>query len=388
MHSNDPFSNRSRICSSHLKSNDDEYSLSPSSNNSSSNSKSKRKHRIIRTNRKVHLDDDDDDDDSNFSDDEYRNSKRQKDYHSTLNELHPNEQTYYPTNPNQRFNHQHMTKLSNENLRLRHFRDCLEEQEDYVFFNSVNTYLESFRQRLYNYRAYMKSNVYLEHIKQQVDHEMELNKTLKSKVNSLENHMKILLEDTINLFKLRTNELGIEELERPVQLITYANDISNKHKELRSKVVTLEKEISEYEYENEKLTYILQSIQTNGHPSGSNDNTYSALLANMSRQTQQQQQETSLHSNRHKDLSTERKSSFTIPKKMKKNSSSNTSLPPPPSTVVTSINNLLSTKQLEPVQVHSVGQQQAVIQSVSVKTLLNHSPSSSTKSSQLSEELR
>lgn len=366
-----------------MKSNDDDYSLSPSSNNSSSNSKSKRKHKIIRTtNRKSYLDDDDE---SDFSDDEYRNSKRQKDYHLTLNELHPNDQTYYPTNPNQRFNYQQMTKLSNENLRLRHFRDCLEDQDDQIFFDSVNTYLDSFRQRLFNYRAYMKSNVYREHIQQQIDHERELNKTLKSKVNSLENHVKILLDDTINLLKLRTNELGIEELERPAQLITYANDISNKHKELRSKVVTLEKEISEYEYENEKLTYILQSIQSNGHLSTGNDNTYSALLANMSRQTQQQ--ESSSHSSRHKDLPSERKSSFTIPKKAKKSSSGMTSAGLPSSTIAASINNLLSTKQLEPVQVHSVGHQQAIIQSVSVKTLLNHSPSSSHKSSQLSEEI-
>jgi len=64
------------------------------------------------------------------------------------------------------------------------------------------------------------------------------------------------------------------------------------------------------------------------------------------------------------------------------------SLPPPlPSSIATSINNILSTKQLEPVQVHSVGQQQAVIQSVSVKTLLNNSPSSNTKTSQLSDEI-
>jgi hypothetical protein len=369
------------ICFSHSKLNDDEYSFSSSSNNSSS----KRKHKIYR---KTHVDDDD----SDFSNDEYRNSKRQKDYHLTLNELHPTDETYYPTNENQRFNYQHMTKLTNENLRLRHFRDCLIEQEDQEFFNSINSYLDAYRQRLFNYRTYMKSNVYREHIKQQLDNEMELNKTLKSKVNSLENHMKILLEDTISLLKLRTNELGIEELERPVQLITYANDISNKHKELRSKVVNLEKEISEYDYENEKLNFILQSIQTNGNSSIiTNDNTYSTLLANMSRQTQQQESSSSSsHSNRNKDLSTERKSSFTIPKKVKKNSNGNLTLPPPSSTVATSINNLLSTKQLEPMQVHSVGQQQqqAVIQSVSVKTLLHHSPSSTAKSSQLSEEIR
>jgi hypothetical protein len=372
---------------SHLKSNDDENSFSPSS--SSSNSKSKQRKRKHKIHRKTHPDDDE----SDLSDNEYENAKRQKDYHSTLNELHPTNETYYQTNKNQRFNYHHMTKLSNENLHIRHFRDCLIEQEDQEIFNSINPYIDSFRQRLFNYFKYMKSNTYREHLKQQLDNEMELNKTLKSKVNSLENHMKILLEDTINLLKLRTNELGIEQLEKPVQLITYANDISNKHKELRSKVVTLEKEISEYDYENEKLNFILQSIQTNGHHpiTTTNDNTYSTLLANMSRQTQQQ--ESSFHSNSNKEItSTERKSSFIIPKKVKKNSDGNVrlqnSLPPPSSMVATSINNLLSTKQLEPVQVHSVGQQQAVIQSVSVKTLLNSSPSSSTKTSQLSNEIR
>ncbi|CAF4520001.1 unnamed protein product, partial [Rotaria magnacalcarata] len=80
---------------------------------------------------------------------------------------------------------------------------------------------------------------------------------------------------------------GIEELERPVQLITYANDISNKHKELRSKVATLEKEIAEYNYENDKISFVLNNILTDGHQSTTteqllNENIYSTLLANMS----------------------------------------------------------------------------------------------------------
>ena len=62
----------------------------------------------------------------------------------------------------------------------------------------------------------------------------------------------------------------------------------------------------------------------------------------------------------------------------------------PSSFVAASVDNLLSTKQLEPVQVHSVvstvGQatkpQPPVVQSVNVKTLLNTSPSSIAKPTQ------
>ncbi|CAF3404572.1 unnamed protein product [Rotaria sp. Silwood1] len=493
----------------HTKSNDDDYSLSPSSNNSSSmnssiNNKNHRQIKSISNQQNQNIDENEYSHDnlkyikrkrkldsttpningrkifikvlpnknhseyeSDLSNDESINLKRQrtlsKDYHSTLNELHPTNETYYQTNKNQHFNYRDMTKLSNDNLNICHFRDCLLEQEDQQFLNSINTYLDQFRQRLFTYFTYMKSSTYREHLKTQLDNEMELNKILKTKVNCLENNIKILLEDTINLLKLRTNELGIEELERPVQLITYANDISNKHKELRSKVATLEKEIAEYNYENEKLNLILQSIPTNGHHLSTiihsvNDNTYSTLLANMSRQTQQQEnnkqsyspispmssndKDTSLTSTEYSSytnqiptssydiVKTERKSGFTIPKKMKKTSNLNSDstavvssiktvkttdkharlqdslpqLPPPPlplsSTVSTSISNVLSSKQLEPVQVHSVvssvgqqaKQQQSVIQSVSVKPLLNNSPSSSssssnTKPSQLSNEI-
>ncbi|CAF1521786.1 unnamed protein product, partial [Rotaria sordida] len=93
-----------------------------------------------------------------------------------------------------------------------------------------------------------------------------------------------------------------EQLERPVQLITYANDISSKHKELRSKVATLEKEIAEYNYDNEKLNLILQSIPTHEHHLSTlihsiNDNTYSTFLAKMSRQTQQHENNKQSYSN-------------------------------------------------------------------------------------------
>jgi hypothetical protein len=116
---------------------------------------------------------------------------------------------------------------------------------------------------------------------------------------------------------------------------------------------------------------------------------------------------------------TQRKAGFVIQKKAKKTPNMNShghaivspikilkvtdkhngltdSIISPSSTVAISINNLLSTKQLEPVQVHSVGhqpkqqQQQAVVQSINVKTLLNTSPASTTKisSSNESNEIR
>ena len=147
----------------------------------------------------------------------------------------------------------------------------------------MNSYLEQFRQRLIAHFTYMKSDIYRETIKKQLDNEMELNKILKSKVHCLEYNIKTLLEEAIHLLKVHTNELGIENLERPIQLITYANDISNKHKDLRSKIVLLENEIGEYNYENEKMNRILNSVQSNGNQLLSiehslNNNQYSTLL--------------------------------------------------------------------------------------------------------------
>ncbi|CAF4577435.1 unnamed protein product, partial [Rotaria magnacalcarata] len=52
---------------------------------------------------------------SDLSNDESANSKRvgtsSKDYHSTLNELHPTSETYGQLNKNERFNYREMTKL-------------------------------------------------------------------------------------------------------------------------------------------------------------------------------------------------------------------------------------------------------------------------------------
>ena len=321
------------VSSRHGKYNDDDRSLSPLSNNSSSNGKSTRptkkaartdenQTKLVKRKRPLHstdssnatatttsargrkilikvprpsVDENHSELDSDLSNDESSSSKRHstssKDYHSTLDELHTAAENYLQSHKNERFNYRQMTKLSSDNLQLRPFRDCLSEPDDRQFVNSINSYLDQFRQRLFAYFTYMKSDTYREHIKQQLDNEMELNKALKAKVHCLETNIKILLDDAIQLLKLRTNELGIEELTEPAQLISYANDISNKHKELRSRVASLEKEIAEYDHDNDKLDFILANIQTNGHSSASSasDNTYSILLANMSRQTQQQE---------------------------------------------------------------------------------------------------
>ena len=127
----------------------------------------------------------------------------------------------------------------------------------------IDSYLDSFRNRLKNYFYYMKSNIYREHIEKQLNEEKELNQQMKTKVNCLENNVKTLLEDAIRLLRLRTQELGIEKLDQPEQLLTYANQISNKHKDLRIKIAVLEKEISDYDYENDQINTILSKIAAN-----------------------------------------------------------------------------------------------------------------------------
>ncbi|CAF0992177.1 unnamed protein product [Rotaria sordida] len=433
--------------------------------------------------RKIHIkhqSDNELDIDSDDSNDEIFNSKHHrssyKDYQITLNELHTASEKFIHLNQNfqiknQQFNYQNMTNLLNDNIHLNHFHDCLLERNDQQLLNTINLYLEQFRQRLITYFQYMKSDIYRQHLKKQLNNEIELNKTLKLKVNCLENNIKILLEDAINLLKLRTNELGIEQLERPVQLITYANDISNKHKELRSKVATLEKEIVEYNYENDKINCILNNIlTTNGQQQITtteqllNDNIYSTLLVNMSKQTQQQQEtkqqfnhidylnksltktnqssylpispntsvdnDFDLNSKSNQNTSplynvikSERKTDFIIQKRAKKisnpNSDSHTIVSPIKIIKITDkhndlqqeslfqssllssssniSNNLLSTKQIEPVQVHSVVskvehqiKQDEILEQSNIQTLTNtslSSSSSSKKSDDISQEM-
>lgn len=389
--------------------------------------------------RKIHIkrqSDNETDFDSESSNDEYFNSKHRrrssKDYQITLNELHTASEKFIQSNEkkNQNFNYDKMTNLSNDNLNINNLRDCLIENDEDNFLNSINSYLEQFRQRLIKYFIYMKSDIYRQHLRKQLDNEIELNKALKLKVNCLENNIKILLEDAINLLKMRTNELGIEELERPEQLISYANDISNKHKELRSKVATLEKEIAEYNYENDKINFVLNNIRMNGHQIISinkseqtmNDNIYSTLLVNMSKQTQQQEtkqqsnhieylnrlpikpnQISSLSMNSNK---AERKTDFIIQKRSRKVPNLNTdnstikaikvnetnpdktgsSLAIPvllPWNIPTNINSLLSTKKIEPVQVHSVvskvEQHKPMVESKCVQTSMDNSLSALNK---------
>lgn len=127
----------------------------------------------------------------------------------------------------------------------------------------MDLFLERFRERLTNYYFYMKSNVYRQHIEQQIQTEQDLNRSLKTKVNTLEKTVQNLLDDAIRLLKLRTEELGMEKLDRPEQLLTFANDVSTKHKELRMKIAILEKEIGQYDLENEQIHSILSKFETN-----------------------------------------------------------------------------------------------------------------------------
>ncbi|CAF1267100.1 unnamed protein product, partial [Didymodactylos carnosus] len=280
--------------------------------------------------------------DDEFDTDEHLSVKRRKSsvhYRNTLSELHDASGTMInPTdnnngrscvtttnlNGNNRYNYREMTKLFNDNLELKSFRDlCLVEEQDQRFLNFVNHYIDEYRKRLIDYFNYMKTEQYHKHVKKQLDDEMELNKSLKTKIVHLENSIETLLEESIELLKLRTKELGIENLEKPDELITYANNISNTHKELCSKVALLNKEISDLDNENEEMTTFLNGLtsdngineqdfsnetqqqqhikagnspvlnkvtsvnKTNGNGVHT-DNIYSTLLANMSLQTQLQ----------------------------------------------------------------------------------------------------
>ena len=325
-----------------------------------------------------------------------------RDYQTRLNELHRASKEFIHVNQKRKMSNDDincslMSRSARDSL---HRSNVLLDLEDDQSSSSINSYLENFRQRLFTYSTYMNSDVYREHVQKQLNTERELNQSWKTKITCLENNIKGLLEDTIQLLKLRTDELGVDQLERPEQLITYANGISNKHKELRLKVISLEKEIAEYDDENNQINTILINLRSNPYASSTvsgpslHDTTYSTLLANMSKQTQHEtahrshpsstsstvgHRETAVSSNQDAMPSSKRMkfdgtNDFIIQKRSQKMAMRNAlgadivpsihptypgtaSLPITsllPSTLPTGIDNLLSTKELQPMQVHSV----------------------------------
>ena len=328
-----------------------------------------------------------------------RDQESLTDYHSRLNELHHASKDFIRLHQKRKMSNDDFNypAMNRENL---HRSNSLIELDEEQSSTSFNSYLEQFRQRLFTYSTYMKSDVYREHVQKQLNNERELNQSWKTKITCLENNIKVLLEDTIQLLKLRTEELGVDELERPEQLITYANGISNKHKELRLKVISLEKEIDDYDDENDQINSILSNLCSNPYPSSTvtgpslHDTTYSTLLANMSKQTQHEtshglspwtrpisvsNRDTAVGSNLDSMSSSKRRkfdgsTDFIIQKRsqkmsirtplgtevgssMRPNYPGITSLPITsllPSRMTIGIDNLLSTKELQPMQVHSL----------------------------------
>lgn len=105
----------------------------------------------------------------------------------------------------------------------------------------------------------MKSASYKENVKQQIDKEKDRNQRLLSRVSQLEKQIRVLIADSVELLKVRMNELGINTTSQN-DLLCKAKEIVGRHKELQIMAAKLQKQVNEIEQEQNKL--VMAQVQT------------------------------------------------------------------------------------------------------------------------------
>lgn len=105
----------------------------------------------------------------------------------------------------------------------------------------------------------MKSSSYKENVNKQIEQEKERNQKLLSRVSQLEKQIKVLINDSVALLKVRMTELGISTTSQN-DLLCKAKEIVGRHKELQVMAAKLQNQVNTIEQEQKNLvvTHIQQ----------------------------------------------------------------------------------------------------------------------------------
>ncbi|KAM8701568.1 hypothetical protein ACLKA7_007649 [Drosophila subpalustris] len=117
---------------------------------------------------------------------------------------------------------------------------------------SLQILLDVFRSQYMNLIEHMRSSAYLPQVQKQIAQEQERMARLKNRASQLDNQIKVLIDDSVTLLKVRMNELGIN-VNSPNDLIAPAKEIVGRHKDLQHAFSKMRNEVTVYESEQKLL---------------------------------------------------------------------------------------------------------------------------------------
>ncbi|XP_017031462.1 histone-lysine N-methyltransferase, H3 lysine-79 specific isoform X1 [Drosophila kikkawai] len=112
--------------------------------------------------------------------------------------------------------------------------------------------LDVFRSQYMTMIEQMKSSAYVPQVQKQIAQEQERMARLKNRANQLDKQIKVLINDSVALLKVRMNELGIHG-NSSNDLIAQAKEIVHRHKDLQHTVNRMRNEVTFYEGEQKHL---------------------------------------------------------------------------------------------------------------------------------------
>uniref|UniRef100_A0A1A9ZHW9 Histone-lysine N-methyltransferase, H3 lysine-79 specific n=1 Tax=Glossina pallidipes TaxID=7398 RepID=A0A1A9ZHW9_GLOPL len=144
---------------------------------------------------------------------------------------------------------QQLTSLLTENMAHKEL-DIPAAPQDTPY--ALQILLDVFRSQYMAMIEQMKSKAFIPNIKHQIQLEQERKQRIKNRASQLDKQIKVLIDDSVALLKVRMNELGIN-VSSPNDLIAKAKEIVGRHKELQGIAKKIQSQVTACEVEQRKL---------------------------------------------------------------------------------------------------------------------------------------
>lgn len=117
--------------------------------------------------------------------------------------------------------------------------------------NAVENYFSMLKRNYFKYLLHRKSPQFSEKIQDQIKKELDIKRELLKYTHKLETETDSMLKANIDLLKKRTAELGIQDLQYPHEIISFAQEMLADHKKILEKIEKVDKDIKQKKTEPE-----------------------------------------------------------------------------------------------------------------------------------------